>query len=48
MNLDDELDQMFAARDRNNMRPTIDVSLPHYTSYPENARVLYEAGEPMT
>lgn len=44
MTLDDELDQIFAARDRNNMQPTIDALLPLYASHPENARVLYEVG----
>ncbi|MET4001798.1 MULTISPECIES: tetratricopeptide repeat protein [Arthrobacter] len=44
MSLDDELDRIFAARDRNNMQPTIDAMLPLYASNPDNARVLYEAG----
>jgi tetratricopeptide (TPR) repeat protein len=44
MTLDDELDRIFAARDRDNMQPTIDALLPLYASHPENARVLYEVG----
>ena len=44
MSLDDELDRIFAARDRNNMQPTIDAMLPLYASNPDNARVLYEIG----
>jgi tetratricopeptide (TPR) repeat protein len=44
MTLDDELDRIFATRDRNNMQPTIDALLPLYASNPENARVLYEVG----
>ncbi|WP_341975411.1 tetratricopeptide repeat protein [Microbacterium sp. LTA6] len=44
MALDGELDRIFAARDRNNMQPTIDALLPLYASDPENARVLYEVG----
>ena len=44
MTIDDELDRIFAARDRNNMQPTIDALLPLYASNPENARVLYEVG----
>ncbi len=44
MPLDVELDQIFAARDRNNMQPTIAALLPIYASNPENARSLYEVG----
>jgi len=44
MTLNDELDRIFAGRDRNNMQPTIDALLPLYASHPENARVLYEVG----
>lgn len=44
MTLSDELDGIFAGRDRNNMQPTIDALLPLYASHPENARVLYEVG----
>ncbi|WP_159620678.1 tetratricopeptide repeat protein [Arthrobacter zhaoguopingii] len=44
MPLDDELDQIFADRDRDNMQATIDALLPLYESHPENARVLYEVG----
>ena len=44
MTLDDELDRIFATRDRNNMQPSIDALLRRYASHPENARVLYEVG----
>jgi tetratricopeptide (TPR) repeat protein len=44
MPLDEELDRIFAGRDRDNMQPTIDALLPLYASHPENARVLYEVG----
>ncbi|ALE92313.1 hypothetical protein AOC05_08215 [Arthrobacter alpinus] len=44
MTLDDELDRIFTARDRNNMQPTIDAMLLLYASNPDNARVLYEVG----
>lgn len=44
MTLDDELDLIFAARDRENMQPTIDALLPLHASHPGNARVLYELG----
>jgi tetratricopeptide (TPR) repeat protein len=44
MTFDDELDRIFAARDRDNMQPTIDALLPLYASHPKNARVLYEVG----
>ncbi|MBV0894459.1 tetratricopeptide repeat protein [Microbacterium sp. NC79] len=44
MPLDDELDRIFATRDRDNMQPTIDALLPLYASNPGNARVLYELG----
>lgn len=44
MNLDDEFDRIFAARDRENMQPTIDSLLPLYASHSQNARVLYELG----
>lgn len=44
MTLDDELDRIFAARDRDNMQPTIDALLPLHASNPDNARVLYEVG----
>jgi tetratricopeptide (TPR) repeat protein len=42
--LDAQLDSIFAARDRENMRPTIDALLPLYDKHPENPRVLYELG----
>lgn len=44
MTINDELDRIFAARDRNNMQPTIDALLPLHASHSENARVLYEVG----
>ena len=42
--LDDELDRIFAARDRNNMGPTMAALLPLYEQHPDNPRVLYELG----
>lgn len=42
MNLDAQLDQIFAARDRSNMQPTIKALGPLYQAHPENPRVLYE------
>ena len=42
--LDEELDRIFAARDRSNMRPTIDALLPVYDAHPTHPRVLYEVG----
>ena len=39
-----QLDAIFATRNRENMRPTIDALLPLYDEHPENARVLYELG----
>ncbi|MDJ0336406.1 tetratricopeptide repeat protein [Salinibacterium sp. G-O1] len=44
MNVDDELDRIFAARDRENMQPTIEALLRIYASHPQIARVLYEVG----
>lgn len=44
MTLDDELDLIFEARDRDNMQPTIDALLPYCAAHPGNARVLYEIG----
>jgi hypothetical protein len=44
MSLNDELDRIFAARDRDNMQPTIDALLPLCDAHSENARVLYEVG----
>ncbi|PZE65132.1 tetratricopeptide repeat protein [Curtobacterium sp. MCBD17_021] len=38
------LDAIFAARNREDMRPTIDALLPIYNEHPENPRVLYELG----
>jgi len=42
--LHNELDRIFAARDRNNMGPTIADLLPLYEQHPHNPRVLYEVG----
>lgn len=42
--LHNELDRIFAARDRNNMDPTIAALLPLYEQHPHNPRVLYEVG----
>jgi tetratricopeptide (TPR) repeat protein len=39
-----ELDRIFAARDRNNMGPTIAALLPLYKRHPRDPRVLYEVG----
>ncbi|PZE33335.1 tetratricopeptide repeat protein [Curtobacterium sp. MCPF17_031] len=39
-----QLDAIFAARNREDMRPTIEALLPIYDEDPENARVLYELG----
>lgn len=44
MTLDDDLDRIFAARDRGNMQPTIDALLLIHASHPGNPRVLYEVG----
>lgn len=44
MTLDQQLDEIFAARDRNDMAPTIAALVPIYEANPENARVLYEVG----
>ncbi|CAM3251764.1 Tetratrico peptide repeat protein [Arthrobacter ulcerisalmonis] len=44
MTLDDELDLIFAARDRDNMEPTVNALLHLRASHSENARVLYELG----
>lgn len=40
--LDDELDRIFAARDRDDMAPTIAALLPLAEQHPDDARVLYE------
>ncbi|AND15358.1 tetratricopeptide repeat protein [Rathayibacter tritici] len=42
--LDARLDSIFAARNREDMRPTIDALLPLYDEHPENPRVVYELG----
>jgi tetratricopeptide (TPR) repeat protein len=42
--LEAQLDSIFAARDRENMGPTIDALLPLYKEHPDNPRVLYEVG----
>ena len=44
MTLDDQLEGIFEARDRNNMQPTIDALLPILEQHPANPRVLYEVG----
>lgn len=44
MGLDEELDQILARRDRNNMQPTIDALMPHLEQHPNDSRVLYEVG----
>lgn len=44
MTLNVELDRIFAARDRDNMQPTIDALLQLHAAHPRNARVLYEVG----
>ena len=43
MTLDEELDRIFAVRDRDDMQPTIDALLPILAEHPADARVLYEA-----
>ena len=40
----DELDEIFATRDRANMAPTIAALLPLLEAHPSDARVLYEVG----
>jgi tetratricopeptide (TPR) repeat protein len=42
--LEARLDGIFAARDREDMGPTIDALLPIHDEHPENPRVLYELG----
>jgi tetratricopeptide (TPR) repeat protein len=42
--LDTQLDGIFATRDRDNMRPTIDALLALYEQHSENPRVIYELG----
>ncbi len=39
-----ELDRIYAARDRNNMAPTIAALLPLYEQHSEEPRVIYEVG----
>lgn len=43
-NLDARLDTIFAARDRENMAPTIDAFEAVRREYPDHVRVLYEVG----
>ncbi|MCU1526674.1 MAG: hypothetical protein JWP75_437 [Frondihabitans sp.] len=42
--LDSELDRIFAARDRDNMAPTIAALVWLHEQHPDNPRVLYEVG----
>lgn len=42
--LDERLDQIFAARDRADMQPTIDALTPIAAAHPHHPRVLYETG----
>ncbi|MFE1664347.1 tetratricopeptide repeat protein [Microbacterium sp. P02] len=42
--LDAQLDSIFAARDRDNMGPTIEALLPLHHDHPRHPRVLYELG----
>lgn len=42
--LDAELDRIFAARDRDDMGPTIAALEPILAAHPDDARVLYEVG----
>ncbi|MFB2580878.1 tetratricopeptide repeat protein [Herbiconiux sp. P15] len=42
--LDAQLDSIVAARDRDDMGPTIEALLPLYDEHPQNPRVLYELG----
>jgi tetratricopeptide (TPR) repeat protein len=44
MSLDDRLDAIFAARNRDDMAPTIAALLPLLQRHPDNPRVLYEVG----
>jgi tetratricopeptide (TPR) repeat protein len=44
MTLDERLDAIVAARNRDDMAATIAVLLPLLDEYPGNARVLYEVG----
>ncbi len=42
--LDQQLDSIFAARDRADMQPTIDALLAIHAEHPDHARVTYELG----
>jgi tetratricopeptide (TPR) repeat protein len=42
--LDERMDQIFAARDRENMQPTIDAFEQLLREQPDNARLVYEVG----
>jgi len=42
--LDEQLDRIFAERNRDNMQPTIDALMPIYEAHPQDPRVLYEIG----
>ncbi len=42
--LDEQIDQIFAARDRENMQPTIDAFEQLLREHPGNARLVYEVG----
>ncbi|GAA1168979.1 tetratricopeptide repeat protein [Nesterenkonia sandarakina] len=42
--LNAQLDAILAARDRENMTPTLQALLPIYEQYPNNPRVFYELG----
>jgi tetratricopeptide (TPR) repeat protein len=42
--LDAQLDRIVAARDRDDMAPTIAALLPLLEQHPDDARVLYEVG----
>ena len=44
MTLDDDLDSIVEARNRDDMGPTIAALLPLLDAHPGNARVLYEVG----
>jgi hypothetical protein len=42
--LDEQMDRIFAARDRENMQPTIDACEELLGEHPDNARLVYEVG----
>jgi tetratricopeptide (TPR) repeat protein len=44
MSLDSQLDRIVAARNRDDMQPTIDALLPILEEHPDSPRVLYEVG----